>query len=200
MVTLKNIKRLYYLNESVKYGVTKVKKETKEVEEKPKKTEKPSTEFRALVRVANTDLDGEKQLVHALRGVKGVSYTMAKAICTAAGFDPRVKLSSLSESNIELLEKVIYNPKQYGIPSYLLNRRRDLKTGEDSHLIGSDLDVGRKFDVERYINLKTYRGWRHMLGQPVRGQSTRSHFREKGRVVGVTKKTIKIAEAEKEKK
>lgn len=164
-------------------------------EEKP---EKSSTEVR-VVRVANTDLDGRKQLVHALRGIKGISYAMAKAVCTAAGIDPRVKLGSLNESDIELLEKIIRDPSQYGIPSYLLNRRRDLRTGKDLHLIGSDLDIARKFDIERYINLKTYRGWRHMLGQPVRGQSTRSHFREKGRVVGVSKKTVKIVE-EKEKK
>jgi len=177
-------------------GVTKVSDEKQEIKEKPKKVEKP-TVAKAIVRIANTDVDGEKRLVYALKQIKGMGYTMAKAVCVAANIDPKVKASSLSESDIEKIEKIIRNPSQFNIPSYLLNRRRDLYSGKDLHLTGSDLDVQKKFDIDRYINLKTYRGWRHMLGQPVRGQCTRSHFREKGRVVGVTKKTVKIASTEK---
>lgn len=179
-------------------GVTKVKEEKieeteKKKEEKPKKVEKKeTTKAKLIVRIANTDLDGEKRLAYALKGIKGIGYTMAKAICKVAGLSTKVKLGSLSENEIEKLEDIIFNPEKYGIPPYLLNRRKDLETGKNLHLIGSDLDVAKKFDVERYISLKTYRGWRHMLGQPVRGQSTRSHFREKGKIVGVTKKEIKL--------
>ncbi len=183
-------------------GISRVKDEKVEKEEKkeerPKKEEKKEVvKTKVIVRIANTDLDGEKRLAYALKGVKGIGFTMAKAICKAAGLDPSRKLSSLNESEIEKLEDVILNPSKYGIPSYLFNRRKDLESGKDLHLIGSDLEVVKKFDIERYINLKTYRGWRHMLGQPVRGQSTRSHFRERGKIVGVTKKAIKIKTGEK---
>lgn len=55
---------------------------------------------------------------------------------------------------------------------------------------GTDIFTATKFDVQKQVDIKSYRGWRHMLGQPVRGQRTRSHFRL-GRVVGVLKKDIK---------
>jgi small subunit ribosomal protein S13 len=186
----------------VSMGISKVKEEEKE--EKPKKVErkeeKPAKSIKSVVRVANTDLDGEKRLDYALVGIKGIGFTMAKAICRAVGLNPKVKLSSLSESEIQKLEDAIFNPSKYGIPSFLFNRRRDLETGKDLHLVGSDLEIAKKFDIERYITLKTYRGWRHMLGQPVRGQSTRSHFRERGKVVGVSKKKIQIKSEKKEEK
>jgi small subunit ribosomal protein S13 len=186
-------------------GVTRVKepeKETKaeKIEKEVKKPEKREVAPKLVVRIANTDLDGNKQLAYGLTKIKGIGYTMAKAVCIAAGLDPKRKLSSLSNEEIDLLEKVIRNPQQYGIPSFLLNRRKDLETGKDLHLVGAELEVAEKFDIKRQVELKTYRGWRHMLGQPVRGQRTRSKFREKGRVVGVMKKAIKEEEKKKEEK
>jgi small subunit ribosomal protein S13 len=187
-------------------GVTRVKEPEKKeekvekIEKKAKKVEERKTAPKLVVRIANTDLDGNKQLAYALEGIKGIGYTMAKAICIASGLDPRRKLSTLSNEEIELIEKIIHNPKEYGIPLFLLNRRKDLETGKDLHLVGAELEVAKKFDIKRYIELKTYRGWRHMLGQPVRGQRTRSHFREKGKVVGVMKKAIKAKEEEEKKK
>jgi len=186
-------------------GVTRVREPEKEkekiekIEKKVKKPEERKIVSKLVVRIANTDLDGNKQLVYALKGIKGIGYTMAKAICIASGLDPKRKLGTLSSEEIELLEKVIRNPKEYGIPSFLLNRRKDLETGKDLHLVGAELDIAKKFDIQRQIELRTYRGWRHMLGQPVRGQRTRSHFREKGKVVGVIKKAVKAKEEEKKK-
>ena len=184
-------------------GVSKVKDERKE-KKKEEKKEKPKTvkveRTRAIVRLANTNLDGEKYVIRALRDIKGISFTLAKAICAASGIEAKRKLSSLNEEEREKLEKVIQNPLEFGVPPYLLNRRKDLKTGKDLHLTGSDLEVAQKFDIKRQIELRTYRGWRHMLGQPVRGQRTRSHFRERGRVVGVMKKAVRLQMAKKEKK
>lgn len=192
-------------------GVTKPKdeyaeklKEEKKKLAKPTKIEKPKAEIKTIVRVANTDLDGEKPIIRAIRGIKGISYTMSRAICSVSGFDPKMKLGSLSESEIEKLEQVIMDPIKFGIPSYLVNRRKDFETGEDIHLTGSDVDVVRRFDVQRLIDMKTYKGWRHMLGQPVRGQRTRSHFRG-GKIVGVMRKAVRLQMAkerkeEKEKK
>ncbi|MEK6812847.1 MAG: 30S ribosomal protein S13, partial [Nanoarchaeota archaeon] len=145
-----------------------------------------------LVRVANTDLDGDKSLIRALRDIKGVGFAMSKAICHVSGFDPKLKLGSLGESDIQKLEQVISDPLKFGIPIFMVNRRRDLETGKDLHLTGQDFDVAMKFDVQREVDSKSYRGWRHMMGQPVRGQETRSHFRQKGRVVGVMRKAIKL--------
>ena len=144
-------------------------------------------EKKILVRIANSDLDGEKNILYGLTGIKGISYTFSKAICHCANLDPFRKLSSLTEEEIKKIEDIIYNPLKYNIPPFLLNRRRDPETGKDYHLIGDDIDIKTKFDIQREISLKTWRGYRHMHGQPVRGQRTRSHFR-KGATVGVIRK------------
>jgi len=47
-----------------------------------------------------------------------------------------------------------------------------------------------EFDIKRLKKIKSYRGLRHVLGQPVRGQRTRGHFR-KNKAVGVTGKAKK---------
>jgi len=186
-------------------GVTKVRaQEEKEEKPKEKKVARPTKilkpeekELRAIVRVAGSDLDGEMPLRNALMGIKGIGYVMSKAICEVGNFDPNVKLGSLTAEEMIRLEAVIKEPMKFGVPSWALNRRREPETGMDMHLTGADLEVAKKFDVQKMINLKTYRGMRHMLGQPVRGQRTRSSFRG-GRVVGVVKKTIKFAMEKKE--
>jgi small subunit ribosomal protein S13 len=178
-------------------GVTKVRAEEEKVE-KPKKEKvekKPveKKEVKLVVRIMNTDLDGEKPLRNALLGIKGISHAMSKAVCFAGGFDPNSKLGLLSEEDIAKIESIIKEPTKYGIPAWLLNRRREPETGADLHLVGADLEIAKKFDVQKMIDLKTYKGVRHMLGLPVRGQRTRSSFR-KGRVVGVVKKSVRVAQ------
>jgi small subunit ribosomal protein S13 len=184
-------------------GVTRVKapEEEKDKKPKPKKVEKKvkPKEITALVRIAGTNLDGEKPLVQALMGIKGISHTMSRALCTAAGFDPKVKLGSLDDKEKEKLEEVIKDPLKFGIPSSLVNRKKDMDTGKDLHLTGADLDIKKKFDVQKTIDMKSYKGVRHMYGLPVRGQRTRSSFR-KGREVGVMRKAVKLQMREKEKK
>ena len=180
-------------------GVTKPRDEHtgKDKEEKKKEVAKPvrierPKEITTIVRLANTDLDGEKPVFQALRKIKGVSFIMSKAICKVANLNPNQKLGALDAQTIEKLEEVIKEPINFGVPSFLVNRRRDIETGKDIHLIGADLDMVKKFDIQRYVDLKTYRGWRHMFGQPVRGQENRSSFRQKGKIVGVMKKEIKL--------
>lgn len=165
--------------------------EAPEKKEKPKRIEKQVQQL-SLVRVSGTDLNGDKPVSRAILGIKGVSWSMANAICVAGGIDPDKKLKEFDEAGIAKIEQIIKDPASFGVPIFMVNRNRDVETGKNVHLTGPDLDVAIRFDVQRHINLKTYRGWRHMLGQPVRGQRTRSKFREKGRVVGVLRKAVKI--------
>ena len=55
-------------------------------------------------------------------------------------------------------------------------------------------------DIKRLKKIRSFRGWRHALGQPTRGQRTRSHFRskKKGKSIGVTKKKVEAAPEAKE--
>lgn len=141
-----------------------------------------------LVRIANTDVDGNKQLIYALKKVKGVSIMYANAACRAAGIDGTKKAGILSDSEVKQINEVIKNPLQHNLPTWLLNRRKDPETGQDKHILTGDLQFTVENDIKFMKKIKTYRGTRHMFGLPCRGQKTRSNFRpNKGKVTGVKK-------------
>jgi small subunit ribosomal protein S13 len=165
----------------------------KEKNEKPK-VEKKGRELSEIVRVIGTDLDGNKSLKISLTKIKGISHSMSHSIINAVGFNPHMKLGDLDEQQLQKVEDAIKNPANYGIPVWSFNRKHDLATGADLHLSGSDFEITRKFDIQRMINLKTYKGGKHMLGLPVRGQRTKSKFRG-GRSVGVVRKATRVAMA-----
>ena len=146
-------------------------------------------EFKHIVRIANTDLDGNKSIYHALRKVKGINFMFSHMVCALAGIDKHKKAGYLSEEEINRISEVIKNPLKFGAPEYMLNRRFDYTTGESTHLIGGDLKFTVESDIKRMKMIKCYRGIRHALGLPVRGQRTRSNFRKnKGKVLGVQRR------------
>ncbi len=143
-------------------------------------------EFKHLVRIANTDLEGKKAVVYALKDIRGIGVPLAHAVCQVAGIDGMAKTGNLSESDVKKLDDIVKAPGKYGIPSWMMNRRNDLETGQDKHLITNDLIFFRENDLKLMKRIKSYKGVRHSLGQPVRGQRTRSNFRaNKGKVMGV---------------
>jgi len=169
------------------------KQKGKKKEATPKNEDKvvAKDRTRVIVRVLGADLDGERVVKHAILKIKGVGHSFANAFCAVAKIDPEKKLGSFTESEITNLEEQLKDPEKLGIPKWMLNRRRDIETGEDMHMTSSGVDVSEKFDIQRMIDKKTYKGARHMLGLPVRGQRTRSSFR-RGKTVGVVRKAIKM--------
>jgi small subunit ribosomal protein S13 len=149
-------------------------------------TPQPSPDFKYLVRIVNTDLDGKKPIYHALRKIKGVSFMFANMACALARVDRVKQAGYLSETEVQRLDEVIRSPQKYGAPVWMLNRRKDYESGEDKHILLGDIDFTRGNDIKRLQMIKSYRGARHAAGQPSRGQSTKSHFRRnKGKVLGV---------------
>ena len=145
-------------------------------------------EFKHFVRIANTDLDGNKQIAYALRKIKGVGFQFANIICGLAGVDNKKKTGYLDEKDIAKLNEVTKDPSKFGAPSWVLNRRKNYEDNVDKHLITADLDFTKDNDIKRMKKIKSYRGVRHMFGLPVRGQRTKSNFRRnKGKVTGVKK-------------
>lgn len=140
-------------------------------------------DFRHLVRIGNTDLDGNKHTYLALTRIKGVGFPLANAICNIAKLEKSKKIGDLKEQEIQLLDDVLKNPSKYSIPVWMFNRRSDPEDGKDKHLVTSDLIFAQESDIKMMKKIKSYKGIRHMLGLPVRGQRTRSHFRKnKGKV------------------
>ena len=144
-------------------------------------------EFRHIVRIAGTDLDGSIKLEYGLKKIKGLSINLSKAMIKKSGLSGDMKVGDLTDADIQRIEDVLRNPKKYGIPGWMLNRRKDLETGEDLHLIGPDLTLRVKTDINNMIQMRVWRGIRHSLGLKVRGQRTKTTGRS-GRAVGVRKK------------
>jgi len=144
-------------------------------------------ELKHLVRIANTDLNGEKDLLFGLRKIKGVNTMIANALCKITNHPITKKIGELSKEEIKKIESILASPIKNGIPEWMLNRRKDPETGTALHLITNDLMFSKESDIKRLKKIKCYRGTRHMHGLPVRGQRTKSNFRKnKGKVLGVT--------------
>ena len=142
--------------------------------------------YKHLVRIANTDLNGSKQTLYALTHVKGVGHMYAHAVCVVAGMDPRRKLGQLTDEEVRRIDEIVKNPLKFGIPEWAVNRRRDPSSGQNMHILTNDLIFITENDIKMMKKMKTWKGIRHIQGQPVRGQSTRSNFRaNKGKVMGV---------------
>lgn len=141
---------------------------------------------RGIVRVAESDCDGSKKLENALLRVRGIGFATAKAVVHISGFDPNTLLGRLTDEDVLKLENIIRNPEKFGIPVSMLNRRNDPVTGETKHLVSSELAFIKKSDIDTMKKIRCYKGIRHELGLPVRGQRTRASFRT-GMVAGVSK-------------
>ena len=148
-------------------------------------------DFRHLVRVMNTDLDGRKQVLYAL--TKGIRYMLANAVCRKANVPLDKKAGYLNDDEVKALDQVLSDFRKAGIPDWMLNRRKDYESGLDKHLFSGILDFTREMDIKRMKKTKSYKGLRHQWGLPVRGQRTKSNFRRnKGKgSLGVVKKKAK---------
>ncbi len=143
-------------------------------------------EFRHIVRVVGKDVDGRKNVTVALAELNGVGYNFAYALLNTLGIDHNTRIGYLPEDAITAIENALKDPLSIGFPAWYLNRRNDIESGKDIHLLASDLEFAIKNDIEREKSLMSWRGYRHMYGLKVRGQRTRTTGR-KGGTVGVRK-------------
>jgi len=125
--------------------------------------------------------------VQGLAAIKGVGLNLARMVLRVAGVNPETRIGYLTDQQVKRIEEVLSSPLKHGIPSWALNRRLDPQSGADLHLIGSDLELAVKGDIDLMKRIKCWKGIRHAWGLKVRGQRTRTTGR-KGMTVGVTKK------------
>lgn len=168
----------------------KSNEEIKHVGNKVSEHDQKSKDFRHFVRVANTDLVGNHALGRALTKIKGIGYQFSNVTLNLLKIDKYQKTGYIDSNSIKRIEEFLKDPKKFNVPSWLFNRRKDYETGEDMHILASDLDFTKDNDLKRMKKIKCYRGVRHMKGLPVRGQRTKSNFRKnKGKgSLGVKKK------------
>lgn len=143
-------------------------------------------EFKHLVRISRKDVDGNKTFEYALTDIKGIGLSLSRSIGLILGFDLNSKIGYIEDSDVLKIEEILEDPKKFGIPTWMLNRRNDYETGEDIHLIESDLNMMLRDDLNRMKKTRSYKGKRHEVGLPVRGQRTKSTFRHSS-TVGVSR-------------
>jgi len=143
-------------------------------------------EFRHIVRIVGNDIPGAKKAIVGLTQIKGIGYNFATAILDTLKINTNTNIGFLSESNVQSIEKLITNPIAGNFPVWFLNRRKDIETGGNMHLLTSDIPFTLRNDIERERTTNSWRGYRHMYGLKVRGQCTRTTGR-KGGAVGVAK-------------
>lgn len=142
-----------------------------------------------IVRLLDEDVEGGMRVYAGLAKVKGISWSVANAICKKLKIDKNRKIGSLTDEEIKKISDFIKNPE---IPSFIFNRRSDFETGKKRHLTGTNLELQKEFDIKRLKKIKSYKGVRHSAGLPVRGQRTKSNFRKnKRKGAGIKRKAKK---------
>ena len=147
--------------------------------------EKPG--FQHIIRLLNTNVDGTQKIVFALTAIKGVGRRFATVVCKKADVDLTKRAGDLEVADLERIVTIMQNPTQYKIPTWFLNRQKDIKDGATSQLLSNGLDNKLGEDLERLKKIRVHRGLRHSWGLRVRGQHTKTTGRF-GRTIGVSKK------------
>lgn len=122
-----------------------------------------------MARIAGVDIPTNKRIEISLTYIYGIGRTRANKILKEAGINPDTRAKDLSEQEVNRLNAIISN----------------------SYKVEGDLRREVQQNVRRLIEIKCYRGLRHRMGLPVRGQRTRTNSRtRKGprKTVGTRKK------------
>lgn len=111
-----------------------------------------------MARIAGVNVPDKKRIPIALTYIHGIGRTTSFKICDKLGIDPQTRMGNVDEDT--------------------LNR---LRTEIDSSglLIEGDLRREVSMNIKRLMDMKCYRGLRHRLGLPVRGQNTRTNARSR---------------------
>ena len=145
-----------------------------------------STQYENLIRILGNDIPGEKKTLIGLTQIRGIGYMFANSMLQILKINPDSRIGTLSAEHVSSIEKMIQDPKSQNFPTWFLNRQQDIETGDDMHLVTSDIAFNLRNDIEREKGVFSWRGYRHMYGLKVRGQRTRCTGR-KGGAVGVAK-------------
>lgn len=108
-----------------------------------------------MARIAGVDLPRTKHLYIGLTYIFGIGKTRAKEICEKAGVSPNKKVADLNENEVKKIREII--DSDFKVEGDL---RREINT-----------------NIKRYIDMGSYRGYRHKRGLPVHGQRTHTNAR-----------------------
>jgi small subunit ribosomal protein S13 len=113
-----------------------------------------------MARIAGVELPNDKRVIIGLTYIFGIGRTASEKILAKAGVDHSVRCKDLEEQQVSAIRKVI----------------------ADDHRVEGDLRTEFQLNIKRLMDIGSYRGIRHRMSLPARGQRTRTNSRtRKGR-------------------
>ncbi len=108
-----------------------------------------------MARIAGVDIPRDKRVEIALTYIFGIGLPTSKKIIQVTGVNPDTRVKDLTEEETQKLRREI----------------------EDHHKVEGDLRREVSMNIKRLMDYGCYRGQRHKLGLPVRGQKTKTNAR-----------------------
>lgn len=108
-----------------------------------------------MARIAGVDLPRDKRVEIALTYILGIGLKTSQDILAAIGINPDTRARDLTEDEVAKLREYI----------------------DKNHLVEGDLRREISLNIKRLVEIGCYRGRRHRLGLPVRGQNTKNNAR-----------------------
>jgi small subunit ribosomal protein S13 len=108
-----------------------------------------------VARIAGVDLPRDKRVEIGLTYIFGIGLTRSKAVLAKTGVNPDTRVKDLSDADVALLRERV----------------------ESDYQIEGDLRRWESMNIKRLVDIGSYRGRRHRMGLPVRGQRTRTNAR-----------------------
>lgn len=120
-----------------------------------------------MARIAGIDLPRDKRVEIGLTYIYGIGLSRSQEILAATGVNPDTRVKDLSDTEVAALRGAV----------------------ETNYQVEGDLRRWESMNIKRLVDIGTYRGRRHRMGLPVRGQRTRTNARtRRGRRIAVAGK------------
>ena len=108
-----------------------------------------------MPRIIGVDVPGNKRLVIALTYIYGIGRHISEEIIQKLALNSEMRAKELTEDDIARVNAVLQN----------------------EYIVEGDLRRKVNNDIKRLISIHSYRGYRHRIGLPVRGQRTQTNAR-----------------------
>ena len=131
-------------------------------------------EFQHILRVLNTNIDGNTKILYAITKIPGVGRRFSHVVLKKAEIDSHKRAGELTKEEVERMVAVIANPTQFKVPNWMLNNQKDFVSGKDEHLVSTGMHTKLRNNLERLKKARVHRGLRHYWGIRVRGQHTKT--------------------------
>jgi small subunit ribosomal protein S13 len=108
-----------------------------------------------MVRIIGIDIPDNKRLEISLMYIFGIGKKRSQEMVAKLGLDPNMRARNLTQDDIARINALL----------------------QSDYVVEGDLKRQIQSNIKRLVNIHSYRGLRHRLGLPVRGQRTRSNAR-----------------------